>query len=94
MATIYLLGCKKPQNTTTINYQHICAAGSGDVITIPVDDAIIQSTSLKINTTPDPINSQRVDDMVLLFVSFIAILVSVWGLKQLLNLFSGDTSKD
>lgn len=47
--------------------------------------------TIKLDTSSDP---QRVQDMTALFYAFLAVLVVVWGAKQLLNLFSGDTSKD
>lgn len=36
---------------------------------------------------------QRIEDMTALFYLFLAVLVAVWGCKQLLNLFTGDTEK-
>lgn len=48
-------------------------------------------SQLTMDTTSDP---QRVADMLDLFYAFMVVLVVVWGLKQLLNLFTGDTSKD
>lgn len=47
--------------------------------------------TLKVDTSSDP---QRVQDMTDLFYAFLLVLVTVWGIKQLLNLFTGDTSKD
>ena len=40
---------------------------------------------------PDP---ERMADMQSLFYAFLLVLVLAWGAKQLLNLFSGDTSRD
>lgn len=47
--------------------------------------------TIKVDGTSDP---QRVHDMTDLFYAFLLVLVTVWGIKQLLNLFTGDTSKD
>ena len=52
--------------------------------------AEIDSYKLQINTASDP---ERVADMASLFYAFVAVLVVVWGVKQLLNLFTGDTEK-
>jgi len=50
----------------------------------------IDANKLSINTASDP---ERVADMVALFYAFLTVLVIVWGVKQLLNLFTGDTEK-
>lgn len=47
-------------------------------------------SSISIDTSSDP---ERVADMASLFYAFLAVLVVVWGVKQLLNLFTGDTEK-
>lgn len=47
-------------------------------------------SSISIDTSSDP---ERVADMASLFYAFVAVLVVVWGVKQLLNLFTGDTEK-
>ena len=52
--------------------------------------AEIDGNKLQINTASDP---ERVADMASLFYAFLAVLVVVWGVKQLLNLFTGDTEK-
>lgn len=52
--------------------------------------AEIDGNKLQINTASDP---ERVADMASLFYAFVAVLVVVWGVKQLLNLFTGDTEK-
>lgn len=52
-------------------------------------DALKQT--IKVDSSSDP---ARVQDMTDLFYAFLLVLVVVWGVKQLLNLFTGDTSKD
>ena len=42
-------------------------------------------------SAPDP---ERMADMQSLFYAFLLVLVLAWGAKQLLNLFSGDTTRD
>ncbi len=41
-----------------------------------------------------PVDTERVLDMTELFYAFVLVCVTVWGVKQLLNLFTGDTSRD
>lgn len=50
----------------------------------------IDANKLQVNTDSDP---ERVADMTALFYAFLLVLVMVWGVKQLLNLFTGDTEK-
>lgn len=45
---------------------------------------------LSIDTASNP---ERVFDMQAVFYGFLLVLVTVWGLKQLLNLFTGDTDR-
>lgn len=56
-------------------------------------DAEIQAnkSQLTVDTASNP---ERVQDMTDLFYAFLLALVLVWGVKQLLNLFTGDTSRD
>lgn len=63
------------------------ACTSGLVI---LTQAEIDANKLQINTASDP---ERVADMAVLFYAFLAVLVVVWGAKQLLNLFTGDTER-
>ena len=48
------------------------------------------TVTLQVDSASDP---ERVADMASLFYAFVAVLVVVWGVKQLLNLFTGDTEK-
>lgn len=67
---------------------------SGESISLIVHDPDCLS-GLKLVTVSDTDSSpERVQDMTDLFYVFLLVLVTVWGLKQLLNLFSGDTSRD
>jgi hypothetical protein len=50
----------------------------------------LDANKIQVNTASDP---ERVADMASLFYAFLAALVVVWGVKQLLNLFTGDTEK-
>ena len=52
--------------------------------------AEIETNKVQFATASDP---ERVADMTSLFYAFLAALVVVWGVKQLLNLFTGDTEK-
>lgn len=51
-------------------------------------------TTQTITVQPVPIDPGRVADMQALFLAFLVVLVSVWGLKQLLRLFTTDTERD
>lgn len=64
-----------------------CSSGLQILTTAEID---VMKT-IKVDTASDP---QRVQDMTDLFYAFLLVLVTVWGLKQLLNLFAGDTSRD
>lgn len=66
------------------------------ILTLPVFGPDPDCVSgLKLVTVSDTeSNPDRVQDMSDIFYAFLLVLVAVWGLKQLLNLFSGDTSKD
>lgn len=78
----------------------VCVAvGSGNVIVLDagcasgltlLTQAEIDANKIQVNTASDP---ERVADMAALFYAFLAALVVVWGVKQLLNLFTGDTEK-
>ena len=78
----------------------VCVAvGSGNVIVLDAGCASgltlltqseIDANKIQVNTASDP---ERVADMAALFYAFLAALVVVWGVKQLLNLFTGDTEK-
>lgn len=46
--------------------------------------------SIKVDVESDP---QRVQDMNDVFYMFLLVCVTVWGVKQLLNLFTGDTDR-
>lgn len=65
-----------------------CASGLQILTTAEIQ---ANKSQLTMDTTSSP---ERVADMLELFYAFILVLVVVWGLKQLLNLFTGDTSKD
>lgn len=68
-----------------IGFDPTCSSGL-QILT----QAEIDGNKLQINTASDP---DRVADMASLFYAFLAVLVVVWGVKQLLNLFTGDTEK-
>lgn len=52
---------------------------------------VIQTSAEVSGVEVDP---GRIGDMTALFYAFLVVFVAVWGVKQLLNLFSGDTSRD
>ena len=66
---------------------------AGAVVSDPSCSAgfVIQTSAEVSGVQVDP---GRISDMTALFYAFLAVFVVVWGVKQLLNLFSGDTSRD
>lgn len=73
--------------------------GSGGAIlvvpTIVVDDSCSAGLVLQtLQEIENPVNPDRIQDLTSVFYAFLAVLVIVWGAKQLLNLFTGDTSRD
>ena len=77
--------CVKVSGLGAVQEDATCSSGL-QILT----QAEIESNKLQINTASDP---ERVADMASLFYAFLAVLVVVWGVKQLLNLFTGDTEK-
>lgn len=66
----------------------------GSVIFFEVDAAQLQSATLEFKIAQPTIDTQRILDMNDMFWAFVLALVSIWGVKQLLKLFSSDTDKD
>lgn len=52
------------------------------------------STVTELQIKEPEFNVERTQDMMEMFWAFVLVLVSIWGLKQLLNLFSTDSDKD
>ena len=92
MSIVYLIACIAQPNTATNNYSDSCPESAR--LRLAVDDSVIQGTTLTVSTKPEPIDLERLADQYDLFIAFLVVLVSVWGIKQLLNLFSHDTSRD
>ena len=59
--------------------QFVCDTETGCTVTVLVE--------------PAPPSAEWVDDLLILFYAFLAILVLLWGSRQLMKLFSGDTEK-
>ncbi len=92
MATVQIVACIAAPNITTTTYSSWCAAANRRVL--QVDDVVIQGTTLEVQATAEPVDPARVVDMQTVFIGFLSVLVLVWGVKQLLNLFAGDTTRD
>jgi len=60
------------------------------VIDESCSSGLIIQTAQEVN---NPANADRVQDMTDLFYAFLLVLVTVWGAKQILNLFTGDTDR-
>lgn len=59
--------------------QFVCDTETGCTVTVLVE--------------PAPPSAERTEDLLALFYAFLAVLAVLWGLRQLINLFSGDTEK-
>lgn len=68
-----------------IGFDPSCSSGL-----LLLSQAELDANKIQVNSASDP---ERVADMTALFYAFLAALVLVWGVKQLLNLFTGDTEK-
>lgn len=75
--------CVKLSATGVIELDPSCSSGF-QILTKSEIDAI--------NSISHP-DSERISDITSLFYAFLLVLVVVWGLKQLLNLFTGDIEK-
>jgi hypothetical protein len=96
MATVFVMACTGSLNVTTSDYSQWCPVNNRRIVSIDDQQQQQQPTTSTQSLTiaPEPISPQRVEDMQALFLAFLAVLVSVWGLKQLLRLFTSDTEKD
>jgi len=61
------------------------------VIDESCSSGLVIQTAQEIN---NPTNPDRIQDMTSLFYAFLAVLVVIWGVRRLLDLFTGDTSRD
>lgn len=87
MATVYLMACTTTPNISTNTYSGWCPTANRRAIA--VDDVVIQGTTLEV-AAKDTIDPARVQDMYLLFIAFIGVFATIWGLKQLQKIFNGD----
>lgn len=92
MANVNMVVCTTAPNLTTTNYSSWCPSANRRVIV--VDDVELAAAALEVSVKPEPVDSVRVQDMYALFLALLAVLVVIWGSKQLLRLFTGDTDKD
>lgn len=60
-----------------------------------VDKDILQAANVvSVELQPSGVDATRIQDMAQLFGLMVLVLVGVWGAKQLLRIFSDDTTKD
>lgn len=84
--------------------QVIGKVGTNDVVSdqpIIVSDAactsglvLMAQNDLKLQVSPEPTDPQRVADMYELFLAFMVVFATVWGVKQLRRVFGGDMERD
>jgi hypothetical protein len=92
MANVNLVVCTTAPNLTTTTYSSWCPSANRRVIV--VDDVELAAAALEVSVKPEPVDSVRVADMYSLFIALVGVLVVIWGVKQLLRLFTGDMEKD
>lgn len=64
-----------------------CASG---LVILTQSEIDANKATLTVDTASSP---ERVQDMTDLFYAFLLVLVAVWAIKQLANLFTGDTER-
>lgn len=92
MANVNLVVCITAPNLTTTTYSAWCPSANRRIIV--VDDVELAAANLEVSVKPEPVDNVRVQDMYALFLALLAVLVTVWGVKQLLRLFTGDSDRD
>lgn len=90
MAQVQIVACTVAPNITTTTYSSWCPAANRRILL--VDDVQIQAGQAVIQVDRTH-NQVAYDDMLIMFGLFILALVSIWGSKQLLKLFTSDTDK-
>lgn len=93
MATVFVMACTGSLNVTTSDFSQWCPVNNRRIVGID-DSQQTQTASQSVTIATEPISAERVADMQALFLAFLAVLVTVWGLKQLLRLFTNDTERD
>ena len=92
MADMYLIGCTTPPSLSATSLADQCPVANRRAF--PVDSAKLEAANLQLELIPSSIESDRIQDMAQLFGLMVLVLVGVWGAKQLLRIFSDDTTKD
>jgi len=49
--------------------------------------------TLVVQVEPAPPSAERIGDLLALFYAFLAVIVVIWGLRKIIDLFSGDTER-
>lgn len=88
MANVNIVVCAASPNLTTNTYGSWCPVASRRVIV--VDEVELAAAVLEVSVKPEPIDSERTADMYALFLALLGVLVAVWGVKQLLRIFTDD----
>lgn len=92
MADMYLIGCTTPPVLSGTSLAAQCPIANRRAFL--VDSAKLEAANLQLELIPSSIESERIQDMAQLFGLMVLVLVGVWGAKQLLRIFSDDTTKD
>lgn len=92
MPNVYLIGCTSPPNLAGTSLAAQCPVANR--FTFVVDSVKLEAANLSVEVIGDPFNSDRITDMAQLFGLMVLVLVTVWGAKQLLRIFSEDSTRD
>lgn len=86
MSDVYLLVCVTSPDLITGD----CPSSARR--SLVVDDVQLQAGKAVVQVDRTH-NQESYDDMVQMFGLFVLVIISVWGAKRLLNLFSSDTER-
>lgn len=92
MANIYLIGCTIAPNLSGTTLAAQCPIANR--FSFVVDSAKLEAANLSVEVIASPLDNDRISDMAQLFGVMLLVLVSVWGAKQLLRIFSEDSTRD
>lgn len=83
-----VLADETPMEAYMVGINQVCEPG-GDT---PPGSTVHCTGTCTLVLTTETFNAEKAADMSQLFGAFVAVLVVVWGVKQLLNLFTGDNN--
>lgn len=88
MANQFLLVCASPLDLAAPTLAGACPSA----YSLPVDAAQLSAGLVTVSVDRTH-NQESYDDMGLMFGAFVVVLISIWGAKQLLRLFTSDPER-